>query len=87
MDNIMHYTDPTMTLVATFSFVITFLLGAWLGACYGKRTVVPALIVSVIAIYMRSTAFPLSVVAIASVSALHVAAGALTALFVRRKVN
>lgn len=85
MDNIMHYTSPTLTLVATASFVITFIIGVWLGARYGKRVIIPALVVSVVAFYLRSTAFPLSFVAIASVSALHVAAGALTALLVGRK--
>lgn len=83
MDQIMHYTDPTMTLVATISFVVTFLIGVWLGAKYGKRTIIPALVVSFIAFYLRSSAFPLSFQAIAAVSVLHVACGALTALLVR----
>ncbi|MBP9094921.1 hypothetical protein KBI23_28130 [bacterium] len=82
MDNIMHYTDPTMTLVATVSFFVTFLVGIWLGAKFGKLTIFPALVISFIAFYVRSTAFPLSFEAIAAVSALHVAVGALTALIV-----
>jgi hypothetical protein len=53
MDNILHYTDPTLTLVAAVSFVVTL-------------------------------AFPLSFEAIAAVSALHVAAGDLTALIIGR---
>ena len=84
MDNILHYTDPTLTLVAAVSFVITFLVGVWLGGKYGKQTVFPALVVSFVAFYIRSTAFPLSFEAIAAVSALHVATGALTALIVGR---
>lgn len=85
MDTILHYTDGTMTLVATASFVITFIVGVWLGARFGKKTVIPALVLSAIAVYLRSTAFPLSIEAIAAVSLLHVAAGSLTALLVGRK--
>jgi hypothetical protein len=85
MDSILHYTDGTTTLVATASFVITFIVGVWLGARFGKKTVLPALVLGAIAVYLRSTAFPLSVEAIAAVSLLHVAAGALTALLVGRK--
>lgn len=85
MDSIMHYTDGTTTLVATASFVISFIIGVWLGARYGKKTVLPALLVGAVACYLRSVAGPLSVEAIAAVSVLHVAAGALTSLLVGRK--
>jgi quinol-cytochrome oxidoreductase complex cytochrome b subunit len=84
MDSILHYTDPTMTSVALVSFVVTFIIGTWLGAKYGKRTIFPALVISAIAFYVRSTAFPLSIEAIAAVSALHIGAGALTVLIVKQ---
>lgn len=80
----MHYTDGTLTLVATASFVITFIVGAWLGARFGKKTVLPALLFGAVACYLRSVSAPLSIEAIAAVSVLHVAAGALTALLVAR---
>lgn len=82
MDTILHYTDPTMTLVAVTAFVVTFVIGAWLGAKYGYRTILPAVALSAIGFYVRSNAFPLSIEAITAVSLLHVGAGALTALLV-----
>jgi hypothetical protein len=87
MDSIMHYTDGTLTLVATASFVICFMIGAWIGAKFGRVTIIPALIISAAMFYVRSKFGPLSFEAIGSVSVLHVAAGALTALLVKRSIN
>ena len=90
MDSILHYTDGTLTLVATASFVITFILGAWLGGRYGHhgaKLVIPALLLSAAACYVRSIYPPLSFAAISAVSVLHIAAGALTAMFVAKRSN
>ncbi|HND69392.1 MAG TPA: hypothetical protein PL112_21480, partial [Candidatus Obscuribacter sp.] len=84
MDSILHYTDPTLTLVATFSFVVCFLLGVWSGARQGGRVILPSLILIAISVYIRSQFPPLSMAAITAVSLMHVGAGALTALLVGR---
>lgn len=84
MDSILHYTDGTLTLVAVASFVVTFIIGVWLGAKYGKKTVLPAILLGAVAVYVRSVSFPLSFEAIAAVSFLHVASGALLSVIIGR---
>ena len=82
MDSIMHHTDQTLTLVATASFVISFIAGVWC-ARFGKRAVLPAIVVGALVTVVRAYSPPLSFAAIAAVSVLHVSAGVLTALMIK----
>ncbi len=84
METIMQYTGGATTAVATLAFAVTFLAGVWAAAKYGRLTLLPSIVVVGVAFAVRVHAEPLSLVAISSMSALHVAAGCLLGLAFRR---
>ena len=84
MDSIMQWTGGLPNAVATLAFAVTFLVGVWAAARFGKLTLLPALIVSAATFYVRAQVPALSAVAIVSMSVLHVAAGCLLGLWLKR---
>ncbi len=84
MDTIMQWTGGLVNAAATFAFAVTFLAGIWCAAKFGKITLLPSLLAVGLTFYFRLQAPALSMAAIASMSALHVAAGCLLGLWLRR---
>lgn len=86
MDSILHYTNGPLTLLAVVSFVVAFIGGAWAGAKWNLGTpgLIGTIAVSLAMFYLRSTAAPLSLFAIGSVTVLHITCGYLTARFIKR---
>jgi len=84
MDTIMQWTGGLPNALATLAFAVTFLVGVWLAAKFGKLTLLPALIIGAATFYVRAQAPALSVTAITSMSVLHVAAGCVLGLLLAR---
>ena len=84
MDTIMQWTDGMTTAVATLAFAATFLAGIWAAAKFGKITAIPSLIAVGATFYLRLQLPALSMVAIGSMCALHLAAGCLLGLLLKR---
>lgn len=89
MDTIMHYTDGLVTSGATAWFAVTFLVGIWVAARYGKVTLLPSIIVGLAVSYLRFGlhADPIGCAAILSMGGLHLAAGVWVGLFMNRGKN
>jgi hypothetical protein len=84
MDSILHYTHTPTTLVATVAFVVAFLLGVWGYARFGRTTLLPSLVIALVAFGLRAVSPPLSFNAIGAVTVLHLAVGCLTAWVLNR---
>lgn len=84
MDSIMQWTSGLPNAVATFAFALTFLVGVWAAAKFGKATLLPSLLIGAATFYVRAQAPALSFTAIASMSVLHIAAGCLLGLWLKR---
>lgn len=81
----MQYTAGLLTAAATFGFAATYLLGIWASVRFGAKAILPSVILAVAVTLVRAHMEPLSVVAIASMCGLHVAAGVWLGLLLNRR--
>ncbi len=86
MGTIMQYSAGAVNSVATLAFVVTVLAGVYLAAKFGSRTLWPAVGALVGSMLLRfGHPLPaLSLAGIASMTVLHIAAGILIGLWLRR---
>lgn len=84
MDTIMQWTGGLTSAAATLAFAATFLVGVWAAARFGTLTLLPSLVVGAAMFYARAQVPALSLVAISSMAVLHVAAGCVLGLLLKR---
>lgn len=79
----MHFADPTLTLVAGVSFILSYLLGLKVASHLRPSYMLPAVIFTVLGFVVRAASPPLSFGAIASISAVHFFVACLTVFILR----
>lgn len=84
MDTIMQWTGGLVSALATLSFAVTFLVGVWAAARFGKLTLLPSLLLLAATFYVRLQYPALSGTSIFLMSAFHVAGGCLIGLYLKR---
>ncbi len=79
----MHFADPTLTLVAAVSFILSYLIGLKVGDKLGVKTLWPSVVVTLVAFFVRAESPPLSIASIAAISVVHFCVACLTVLILR----
>lgn len=79
----MHFADPTLTLVAGVSFILSYLVGLKVAAKLGRLTLYPSLLFTLVGFAVRAESPPLSVASIAAISLVHFCVACLTVLILR----